>query len=76
MSGFSLADAKSWKEMAVDLDNLQKFSWTEIAEMLHMSRSTISDYLRKHRKEIATEQVFKMCTQTNTVIDKEENNIE
>lgn len=46
----------SWKQQAIELDK-QGISWREIGRRLGVSKSTVSDMLRNHRKQRQTQSV-------------------
>lgn len=42
---------KDWKDLAVEMATTTNLSWRKIAKSLQVSKSTVSDYLRKELKE-------------------------
>jgi len=47
-----VADMKEWQHDAVALDKVGVMSWREIAKVLKMPKSTVSDFLRSYREVV------------------------
>ena len=54
---------KEWRQQAVALDSTNTMSWREIAKMLGIGKSTVSDFLRKYYKEMSVERADDMFPQ-------------